>query len=168
MTKEEKEILAGTADTILEKPVLLIVDRLNPKWWEKIAIKLGWLKAKRKFEIRPATLGSVMKISRLMLEIEPVKDGTSPIAANYQLLSQHGERLAEVIGQAITNTEAGPSKSLVRFIRENMTGSEILTVTIVVMKQLNVSNFLSTITLMRGVSLLKPEESIASGGQSAA
>ncbi|SEV88933.1 hypothetical protein SAMN05428988_0159 [Chitinophaga sp. YR573] len=165
---QEKQVLFDTADTILDKAIRIDVDVLNPRWWERLGIKLRWLPAKRTFHIKPATLGNMIRISRLLLDIDvmPYKGDLTTLDANYQVLNKHGDALAEVIATAIVNTKSGPTKSMISFIKENLTSSELMDIAMVIVKQLNVVPFMTTIISIRGVSLLNPKEKIAFGGPS--
>ncbi|GAA0561537.1 hypothetical protein [Chitinophaga japonensis] len=162
---DEKNILSAAADTILEKSVSVEIDVLHPKWWEKIGMKVGLLPAKRSFQIRPATLGNMIRISKLLLQIDGdvYKKDASALESNYRAYEQYGDVLAEVVAAAITNSPSGPGRNLVRFIRDNLTASELLTISGVVIRQLDLLNFMSTIISIRGVSLLNPGGTIASG-----
>lgn len=162
---DEKNILSAAADTILEKSVSVEIDVLSPRWWEKIGMKVGLLPAKRSFMIRPATLGNMIRISKLLLQIDSdvYKKDASALESNYRAYDQYGDILAEVVAAAITNSPAGPGRNLIRFIRDNLTASELLTISGVVIRQLDLLNFMTTIISIRGVSLLNPGETIASG-----
>jgi hypothetical protein len=160
------DILNDTANTILEKPVSFSIRLLTPRWWERVLIRLKLQKAAKSLEIRPTTLGNVIRISQLMLTVGEVDKQQSALSANYELFVKHGDLLAKVIATAIKNARKEPSNREIAYLRDNLTGSELLQLSMVVVNQLNVQNFLRTITLLRGVSLLKTEEKIASGEQS--
>lgn len=163
------QVLTATADTILEKSVRIDIDILTPKWWERLLIKLRLLPAKRSFEIRPATLGNMIRISKILLDIDVTgyRSSASRMEANYQVYEKHGVKLAQIVAIAITNKEQEPESNLVNFIKENVTASELVSVVSVVLKQLDVVNFMSTIISIKGgMSLLNAEETIASGQQS--
>ena len=168
--QEERLVeLIGTVDAVLDNAVRVDIEVLHPVWWEGWGIKFGWLPAKRTYNIKPATLGTMIRISKLLLEIEieSLKTNTSALDANYKLYDQHGEHLAQVVAIAIQNNKEQPDKKLVRFLQNNLTGKELFSITQVVVKQLDVLSFMSTIISIRGVSLLNPGGTIASGGPSA-
>ena len=164
-----KDILSATADAVLDNAVRVDIEVLRPVWWERWSIKFGWLPGKRTYNIKPATLGTMIRISKLLLEIEieSLTTNTGALDANYKLYDQHGEHLTQVVAIAIQNSTDLPDKKLVRFLQNNLTGKELFSITQVVVKQLDVLSFMSTIISIRGVSLLNPGGTIASGGPSA-
>ena len=164
-----KDILSATADAVLDNAVRVDIEVLHPAWWERWGMKFGWIPGKRAFQIKPATLGTMIRISKLLLEIEieSLKTNTSALDANYKLYDQHGEQLAQVVALSIKNNKDLPDEKLVRFLQNNLTGKELFSITQVVVKQLDVLSFMSTIISIRGVSLLNPGGTIASGAPSA-
>jgi hypothetical protein len=165
---QEKQVLSAVADTILDKAVRVDVEILNPRWWERIGIKFGWLSVKRTFHIKPATLGNMIRLSRILLgiEVDAYRSSQTALDANYQVYDKHGNALAKVIATAIANSKKGPSKRLINFVQENLTAKELVTISSIVVKQLDVVSFMTTIISIRGVSLLKPKETIAFGAPS--
>lgn len=163
-----KDILSASADTLLDNSVRVEIEVLNPRWWERKAMKFGWLPSKRSFLIKPATLGTMIRISHALLaiEIDSLKSNKSALDANYQVFENHGNVLAEVVAMAIRNTKEKPDKRLVHFLQENLNGKELFSITQIVIKQLDVLSFMSTIISIRGMSLLSPGGTIASGVQS--
>ncbi len=108
--------LTAVADTILEKSVSFDIDVLHARWWERTSMRFRWTPAKRTFYIRPATLGNMIRISKLLLQIDGdvYKKNASALESNYHAYSQYGQVLAEVVATAITNKENGPGKGLVK------------------------------------------------------
>lgn len=162
-----KDILSSTTDTLLEKPVVLEIDRLTLTWWERIAIRFRLIKAKRIFVLKPATLGTMIRISKLVLKIDgnTYRDKTL-LEGSYSAFEQHGHDLAQIVALALNNRKEEPSNKLIDFILNNLTGKELLSVCKLVLQQLDVASFMSTIISVRGMSLLNTEEIIASGEQS--
>lgn len=158
-------VLNEVADTILEKPVRVTVQILHPRWWERIWMKFGWLTAERSFDIKPATLGNLIRISELMLSVDGVSGNESALDMVYQLYRDGGDKVAQVVAIGISNSKHDPPEKLIRFVKENFTAEDLTNVAMVIIRQMDVSNFIRTITLARGVSLLKTEGTIASGGQ---
>lgn len=160
-----EQILNATAETILEEPVKVEVEILNLSWWEKVAIRCGLKRTKKTFFVRPATPGTMIRISKLLLRIpaDVYKGGDSFIGANYKIYAEYGETVAEVIAIALKNARQVPTKKEIQFLLDNLTAKELMTLVSIVLKQLDVMNFMSSIISIRGVSLLNPEEPIASG-----
>lgn len=159
------DVLKQAADAIISKPVSLDIDHISARWWEKIAIRLRILPAKRRFEVKPATLGTMIRISQLLLDIDPniFKSEGTALDSNYQIYSAHGEKIARVIAAAIENRESEPSERLVSFIKNNLSAGELMAVIKIVLQQLNVMGFMSTIISLRGMSLLNTGGTIAPG-----
>lgn len=162
------DVLSEVADTILEKEVTIQIDSLSPGLWEKCLIRAGIVKAQRSFTIKPAVLGTMIEISKLVLKVGLDKfKSESMLGATYDLYRDHGDSLARIVGHAICNNETGPSNKLISFLKWNLTAEELMGIVGIVVKQLDVVNFISTIVSIRGTSLLKTEGTIASGEQSA-
>lgn len=116
---------------------------------------------KRSFQISPLKIGSAMRISKLMLDVE--FKGAIDISSMTETIYGSGEKMAEVIAIAITNRKGRPSRSLVNLLKWNLTSSELKTLTSAVVKSINIESFLTTIILMKGVNVLelgetKPKE----------
>lgn len=156
MTDQAQTILSATADTILEKPIRIEVDVLHPRWWEKIGMKVGMMPRKRSFDIRPATLGNMIRISKLLLPVDVDIYRKSPILdASYQLISEHARTLAHVLAIAVINTEKEPPASLIKFFLNNLTSKEVKQLAGIVIQQLDVGNFMTTIVSIRGRNILE-------------
>jgi hypothetical protein len=168
---QDNQILSAVADTVLEKATRIEVEIVNPRWWESIGIRLKMIKPVRSFSIKPATLGTMVRISQLLLDIDisPYQAGNNVLISSLPVLKNDGEKVVQAFAAAISNNRAGPSKSLIAFLRNNVTASDLMKIQKVVLTHLNVVPFMNTIILMRGgMSLLKPGEKIASGEQSEA
>lgn len=170
MVMDKNQILGAVADTLLEEPTRIEVDIINPRWWEKIGIKLGFIRPKKIFLVKPAALGTMIRISKLLLNVDTSIYNTGTVlSSNYEMLVKHGDDIIEAFAVAISNSKYGPPNSLISFLKDNMVSEDLPKISKVVVSQLNVSPFMNTIILMRGrMSLLKPEEKIASGEQSEA
>lgn len=153
---EENKILSATADTILEKPMRIDVEILQPRWWEKIAMKAGLMKARRSFMIRPATLGNMIRISQLLLGVDvELYKTTSFLDASYQVIGAHAETMARVIATAVNNGKDTPSERLVRFFLHNLTAKELKTISAIAVKHMDVENFMISIVSIRGRNILE-------------
>jgi hypothetical protein len=165
-----KETLTEVANTLLEKSVTIEVDILNPGWFEKFLIKRGWKKPKRTFIIKPLCLGSLIKISKLILEIDVSIIGEKNYQeVGYKLMKGYSHVLAEIVAIAIINAKTDPPKELTSFLLHNLSAKELLSISMLVLKQLDTSSFIASIISIRGVNILqagmslKPGEIIASG-----
>src|SRR5689334_10986117 len=93
------KILEQVADSVLDKEVVLEVD-VYREWWERLLKK----PAKRKFVIKPITLGSLIRISKLLLTVDlTIDDVKTLLESSYHAMVDHGETIAHIIAIAIHN-----------------------------------------------------------------
>jgi hypothetical protein len=158
-----ENILEKVADTVLEKPVVIEVD-VAGTWYKKAH--------KATFELKPINLGSLIKISKLLLSIDDKINSQDWLNSSYSTMEKHGYSIAKVIAIAIHNRKSDPPASLVNLVLHNFTSKELLSTLAIVLKQMGVSHFISSIVSMKGLNILEasPKEqgsSIASGTLSA-
>ncbi|GAB1464041.1 hypothetical protein [Pedobacter sp.] len=185
---KENEILIKAADTLDESITTLkisttetIIKRV-PKhsFWgfewgieeiEEILPKTEILK------IRPATLRTMVRISKLLVGMEV---GTTPeSSADYigwalGTVCDNGEVQAKIIATAIHNQKSEVPDTLIELILDNFTAEDLWNVMQIVLDKLNIIPFMNTITSVKSVQVLKTEkvspteteEIIASGEQS--
>lgn len=116
----------------------------------------------------------MIQISKILLKVdlEKVKE-----EGNFQSLAIHftnllGSDLARIIAIAIHNSKKEAPQSLIDLIENNVTTSQMVDLFALIMKQMNVSNFTTSIILIRGTNLLiktnpvEQRSQIASGEQS--
>lgn len=158
---EHKETLHQVSETTLEQPDRIEVD-INPtSRLHALLQKWGIAKKKRVFILKPIYLGSMIRISKLILtmDITIPKEGEGRttrdvLEANYHSIIQHGETLAQIVALAIQNSKEEPKKELIEFIMRNFTSSELVNVLILVLKRMNLSNFMTSIISVRGLNVL--------------
>ncbi len=158
---EKINVLQGVSDAVTQETFYFEItipptDRLH-------ALLQRWKikPEKRTFKIAPLTLGSAMRISKLMIDVE--FKGSVDISSMTEALHASGDKMAQVIGIAIKNRKAEPSQALVDLLKWNLSAAELKTLTSIVIKSLNIESFLTTIILMKGVNVLelkatKPDE----------
>lgn len=131
-------------------------------------------KEEKDYLMQPLTMGTSMRISREILKITPENISQEEfMTVCYHAFDQYAPLVATVVALAITNTKKPPSQSLVELLLENLTPHELLQVMQVVVKQMDIQNFMTSIVSARGINILKvPETSpmdqrgqIASGEQ---
>lgn len=164
-----RETLENVVDAALQEPKVLKVD-INPVnkvhgWLQKWNI----LPKKKTFVLHPIFLGSLTRISKLLLSIElkiPVNgqgDARELLQANYESIVQHTDKLATIVAIAIHNKKSSPPASLVRFITWNFTSQEMLAVVTLVLQQMDLVSFMKSIISIRGLNVLAiPENANAS------
>ncbi len=164
---DENKILEATVELVQEKPVVIpyTFEKLN--FWQKI----GVLPKKKNIIIPALTMGTLLKISGEILKFKGFDeyDGKSTtIDVGTQMIYNNGEGVIRILALAIHNKKSDPPKGLENFIRDYLTPVEISQLFTVVTRQMNLMPFMTTIIAVKGMSLMKKEETIApvSGEQS--
>ncbi|MBU7577197.1 MAG: hypothetical protein KAF40_03970 [Flavihumibacter sp.] len=144
-------MLKETAAAILEDSIKLKItgdEKHSWFWWKTKRVT-------REFEIRPLTLGSLIRISRIILSIDPeIFNKERILEALYGAADKHGTELARVVAIAFTNSRREPADSLISFIQESITTPQLKEVLGVIILQMDVRSFMSSIVSIRGMNLL--------------
>ncbi|HEV7333240.1 MAG TPA: hypothetical protein VGN63_19550 [Flavisolibacter sp.] len=178
----ENQTLEHAADSLLHEGVTITVDVKPVDKIESALQRIGWMPKKRSFTIKPLVLGSLVRISKLMLSIDKdainkdsIQDRFKLFNTNYELMEKHSRQIAEVIAVAVTNTKAAPSRETVEFFLYNLTPQDLMRVLTIVLQQIDVESFTASIISMRGLSVIETnpqtdqtEKNKASGIPSAA
>jgi hypothetical protein len=141
MTVEEKTMLSKTADAVTDSPITIEVDILNPTRLQRLRKE-----TKKTFKLTPATLGTLVKISKELLSIDVAEaDKSNWIVLCQKLMLEHGNRLARIVAIAIVNRKEDPPNSLIEFIEYNMTAKELNTIAAHVLDKMDMRNFITSI-----------------------
>lgn len=123
--------------------------------------KKGWLPSKKKYQMRPITLGNLIRISRLLLTINPdveqLKKGKF-LDISYHAVMNHSETIVKICAIAIKNAKADPGAALQSELRHNLTAKELMTILMIVLQQMDISAFMQSIILIRGLNVLESGE----------
>lgn len=156
MEHKSSEVLSEAADSLLDKPIKLTVD-IRPSG--KIHAQLiSWkiCPAKKEFLIQPICLGSLIRISKLILSIDTKQiDFDNMLDSNYRFAASYAGIAAEVVAIAITGGRDEPPRRLVEFILTHFTPRELLATIAVILQQMGVQNFMHSIISLRGLSVLE-------------
>lgn len=150
------DVINKVSDTLTGEPVLITVD-VTPK---NFLYKLWYGKRKRKkvFTIHLITPGNMIRISKLLNSIDnslyDLKENGNILDSNWQAIEKYTKVLVEITAIAITNKKEMPPKSLIDFIEYNFTAAELYSVLAVVIKQMDVASFMSTIISVKGLNIL--------------
>ena len=151
MNQEEKTQLSNTADAVTDDATIIEIDILHPRWWQRLLKK-----TKRVYKLQPATLGTLVKISKELLSIEiEDADKSNWMVLCQKLMQAHSGRLAKVIAIAIVNRKEEPPDSLVEFIAYNMTAKEMSIVAAHVLDKMDIRSFVSSIISIKGTNILE-------------
>ncbi len=150
----EGQAQKSIADAILQEGIdfHIDVDKQN------ILHRIGILKKSRKFIIKPLVAGTLIRISRLMVDMKfPETDINKDdiYTLGITLIDSNMIKVVELIAYAVINSEKKPDKKLIKFLRTNLTQKEIYEIVRIIVTQLDVTNFMSTIISIKGMSLLK-------------
>jgi hypothetical protein len=150
---EENKILSDAADTIIDSPVTFEITVKNKRMWQK---------PKRPFQITGASLGTMVKISKELLAIDlKTFDKGNILDSNYILIEKHAERMARIIAFAIVNNKADPPGSLVSFLLHNLTSVELQKLVNIVLKKIDITSFLTTIIMVKGMTIMNPTDQVS-------
>src|SRR6059058_3473634 len=121
MQKEEKEVLAQSAQSLTDKTITVNIEIISPTWWQQLfKIKV------KKFTIKPICLGTLIKISEQLLSIDIDSEQNDNIMIlSQKLMIAHSTTLAYVVALAIVNRKKEPPQSLVEFLQYNITAQEL-------------------------------------------
>jgi len=163
MIKPDKEVKKDAIDSILEKGVDFTITVQN----KNILNKLHLAPTDRKFVIYPIKMGTLLKISEILLdldtdELEGVMKSKGKEVNILDLgaknIIKNKNKLIMMIAYGITNSEREPPKSLIRFLNENLTTKEGLKLMTLVVQQMDVSPFLASLVSIRGMNLLQTKK----------
>ena len=158
---ESKVTPEEVVNTILEKGVdfTVTVNKLN------LLHRIGLLPSKRKFIIYPIVMGSLLKIANLLsdMDVSYFEDKEKMInlqEVGIDSIAKNKDKMVWVAAYGIVNSEKDPPKSLIRFLDRNLTSKEMLKLVILIVRQMDVSSFLTSTVSATGMiaSLTKTPE----------
>lgn len=147
----------NSIDAILEKGVDFTVTVAKPT----ILHRLGLLRKERRFVIKPLHPGTLLRISRLILDmdIDVLRDAGDDLFSKGVLsIDKHMDTMVKIIAHAIENAENEPSHRLMKYLRENLTVSEMLKIIILVTRQMDVKDFLACMVSIRNLNLFETKK----------
>lgn len=147
--EDAKTVHNDEADTLTQKPVEFYVDILNKTKFQRLLKQPD----KKLFKIYPAVTGTLVRISKELLSL-PEAINPNDINAVYDSMNKHGLTMAKIIAIAVSNSEKEPSDDLIKFFLYNLTAKELKTLVNIVLKQMDVINFITSIVLVKGANIL--------------
>jgi hypothetical protein len=120
--------------------------------------RLGLKKTRREFHIKPLYLGSLVRISRKLLELEPVKFITDrgelgAMESAMTAMSTNMDGFVYILAAAIHNRESEPPRELQKFLRDNITPRDAARLLGLVLSMLGVSDFLACMASVNALNL---------------
>lgn len=168
MVVDPKQILSSAADVVLDSSPKVRIKEASPSLFSRFLAFLKIRSLEREFAINPLVMGSLIRVSKICLDIDIDIHSANLQEANYQALVKHGKSMAQIVAIAFTNTEKEPSPRLVSYLIRNLTSSELRSICTTVVNQMDVKSFMISIISIKGMSLLKPGGTIAHGAPSEA
>ncbi|GAA4338459.1 hypothetical protein GCM10023149_48440 [Mucilaginibacter gynuensis] len=163
----EAEELLKVAEAVTGRPVIVEIDFQIPITHNGIRVR------KLKFAIRPITVGNLYRISGMVKKIpDGLIEGTAvQILAD---IHEHIDKLVYIAAVGIQNDENEPTPDLLDLVKK-FDLEDIHSVVQIVLSQINLKSFISSIILIKGADILqrrkakekmspiRPAETIAPG-----
>jgi len=166
--KENNQIRQDAIDSILEKGVDFTITVRN----KNILNKLNLTPSERKFVIYPIKMGTLLKISQILLDLNTdelvgaMKNEDKEINLldlGAKNIIENKDKLIKMIAYGIVNREKEPPKSLIKFLNENLTAKEGLKLMTVIVQQMDVNPFLASLVSIKGMNLLQTKKETTPG-----
>lgn len=162
MDLKEQETLAAVSDATVQEQLKVEVDIRSTNRFHALLQSWGILPKKRVFMLQPITMGSLIRISKLLLKIDMnLYDLNNLLDSNYKAIEAHAPALAEIVAIALQNSRQQPSQKLIAFILNNFTSKEMMGVLGLVVKQMDLSSFMSSIISVKGMNILESKTATA-------
>ena len=167
---KNNQIRRDAIDSILEKGVDFTITIQN----KNILHKLNLIPAERKFIIFPIRMGTLLKISKILLDLDTdelvgaMKDENKEINLldlGAKNIIENKDKMIKMIAYGIVNSEKEPPKSLIRFLNENLTAKEGLKLMTLIVQQMDVNPFLASLVSIKGMNLLRTKKEATTPGE---
>jgi hypothetical protein len=156
---DEKNVLDEVRKAVTEEATTFEMDIKPLTGMHALLQKMRILPKKKRYLIGPSTLGTMTRISTLVMAVEISDIGRENfLQANFMIAKDHGEKLAEIIALAITNSKKYPEKKLIMELFYNLTPTDLLNIVSIVLHSLDVKSFIATIALIKSLNVLEKSE----------
>lgn len=161
----ELDTLLKVPGTLLQKPDIIKVSIVHPTKLQKLLIRAKLIKPCRVFEVPPLVLGKMIQISELLLKMDlSIIDKENVTKAGIKLVKEQHALYSETLAIALSKGRLS-SKNVKQFIIDNMNASELLYLVTLVIKQMQLTDFIKSIVLMSGWNLLAKSEKKTEGNE---
>jgi len=163
-TTDTTSTIRNTIDSVLEKGVDFTIKVQK----QNILHKLHILPTERQFVIYPLNMGTVLKISEILFDIntdeldEPLNNPDKEkdkqfnfLEAGVNQIIENKDKVIKIIAYGITNSKKEPSRQLINFLDNNLNAKEGLKLVTLIVQQMNVSPFLASLVSLKGMNLMK-------------
>lgn len=173
-TADTTSTIRNTIDSVLEKGVDFTIKVQK----QNILHKLHILPTERQFVIYPLNMGTVLKISEILLDLntdeldEPLNNPDKEkdkqfnfLEAGVNQIIENKDKVIKIIAYGITNSKKEPSRQLVNFLDNNLNAKEGLKLVTLIVQQMNVSPFLASLVSLKGMNLMKMKKRETTPGE---
>jgi hypothetical protein len=161
---DEKELFKQVSNTINNESITISVIVKNSGWFIRLMIYLRIIPKVKIFTIKQLVLGNLIRISKLLVGIDrklyDFSTNKDFLESNYTAMSNYGRSLCEIVAIALYNKSDPPGRKLIKFIESNFTAQEILNVMYIIVKQMDVTSFMTTIISVKGI-VIHQEKSVS-------
>lgn len=164
--RKESDITIDAARAISNRPLFTVRIPMPPETlWQRLKARLGKHPLERVYTVHPIKVGCMLRITEVILRLpkeavqQTLAEGGQVFLNEYlPIFAAHIDDLVEVIALALTNRDEEPPEALHRAIRREFDNGLVLEVVQLVCRQLHMRDFLTSIVLAKGLSML-PETS---------
>jgi hypothetical protein len=173
-TTDTTSTIRNTIDSVLEKGVDFTIKVQK----QNILHKLHILPTERQFVIYPLNMGTVLKISEILFDIntdeldEPLNNPDKEndkqfnfLEAGVNQIIENKDKVIKIIAYGITNSKKEPSRQLINFLDNNLNAKEGLKLVTLIVQQMNVSPFLASLVSLKGMNLMKMKKRETTPGE---
>lgn len=155
----EKDILEKVASVVTNREIDIEIEIVKPSIIDRIKKRKV-----RVFKVRRACLSTLLFLSELILQLktEPDDSDNDNTSSAIKAIGNDGRIAARIISILLLNTDKNPGYLFEKWLLDNLDTMEQRYLLFKLIDHSRLENFLSTIILMKGMSLLKTEEMIAS------
>lgn len=133
-------------------PVVITIPVIARSKFEKVLQKFRLLPLKRTFKIHHQVVSSNVKLSRLILSIDPGK--LSSLESILKLIELRKDLMARIIATAVCNGGREPSSRLVKFFYRNLTPQDVNDVLQGVVAKMDTFAYLQAVVNLTGLNVL--------------
>jgi len=154
MEQKTEAVLQGAVDAMLQEGRDISIAIIKPTISERIRkIK------ERKFTIYPSTLGTMLRISRLLLdlELEEISEDDPDhrlLEAGLLAVVNNMDKAVKIIAYAISNDIKEPPAELVRFLERNLTAKDTFQILQIVIDKMDIKDFFAFTASVKGMNLM--------------
>lgn len=148
-------VLAAAVDTITEKTFNFDITIVPKGKLHALLQRFKLARKKVSFELRPVSVGTLYRISKMILSLE-INTGTdlSSLSRSHLRVTENIDTMIEICATAIHNQKSEAPASLKNLLRENLSSIELMKLMAMVVKSMAVENFIVSIVLVKGMNVL--------------